>query len=82
MNSMGQRSGSDRRSAARRDFERRLADRRVFDGPRILIVKPALRGQWTRTAALNDATQLYAHIAEARQKSAAQRATDSSGKTA
>jgi hypothetical protein len=39
-----------------------------FDGPRIHIVKPALVGQWTRTAALNDAADLYAHIAEARRQ--------------
>jgi hypothetical protein len=37
-----------------------------FDGKRIILVKPALRGQWTRTAALNDAAELGAHIAEAR----------------
>lgn len=35
---------------------------------RIFIVKPALKGQWTRTAALNDAADLYAHIAEARRR--------------
>lgn len=39
-----------------------------FDGPRIHIVKPALVGQWTRTGALNDAADLYAHIAEARRQ--------------
>jgi len=39
-----------------------------FDGPRIYIVKPALRGQWTRTAALNDAAEIHAHIAEARRQ--------------
>jgi hypothetical protein len=37
-----------------------------FDGKRIILVKPALRGQWTRTAALNDAAEINAHIAEAR----------------
>jgi len=37
-----------------------------FNGPRIHVVKPALLGQWTRTAALNDAADLYAYIAEAR----------------
>ena len=37
-----------------------------FDGKRILIVKPARRGEWTRTAALNDAAALYAQISETR----------------
>ena len=41
----------------------------LFDGTRIYIVKPAFKGQWTRTAALNDAADLYAHIAEARRSS-------------
>ena len=41
----------------------------LFSGTRIYIMKPALRGQWTRTAALNDAADLYAHIAEARRSS-------------
>jgi len=41
----------------------------LFDGTRICIVKPALKGQWTRTAALNDAADLYTHIAEARRSS-------------
>jgi hypothetical protein len=40
----------------------------VFDGTRILIVKPSLLGQWTRTAAINDAADIYAHIAEARRR--------------
>lgn len=40
----------------------------VFDGTRIYIVKPALKGQWTCSAALNDAADLYAHIAEARRR--------------
>ena len=40
-----------------------------FDGPRIYLVKPALLGQWTRTAALNDAAEIHAHIAEARRQS-------------
>ena len=40
----------------------------VFDGTRIYIVKPALKGHWTRSAALNDAADLYAHIAEARRR--------------
>jgi hypothetical protein len=33
-----------------------------FDGPRIYIAKPALRGRWTRTAALNDAADIHATI--------------------
>ncbi|MBC8128243.1 MAG: N-6 DNA methylase [Gloeobacteraceae cyanobacterium ES-bin-144] len=37
-----------------------------FDGKRILIVKPAVKGEWTRTAALNDAAGLFAHISETR----------------
>ena len=37
-----------------------------FDGKRILIVKPARLGEWTRTAALNDAAALYAEISETR----------------
>ncbi len=40
----------------------------VFDGKRIYIVKPALKGQWTRTGALNDAADIYAHIVEARRR--------------
>ena len=40
-----------------------------FDGKRIILVKPALKGEWTRTAALNDAAELSAHIAEARRLS-------------
>ena len=40
----------------------------MFDGPRIFLVKPSLLGQWTRTAALNDAAEIHAHIAEARQQ--------------
>lgn len=39
-----------------------------FDGERILIVKPARLGEWTRTSALNDAAELYAHIATSRQE--------------
>ena len=38
-----------------------------FDGPRIFIAKPALRGRWTRTAALNDSADLYAAIQLSRQ---------------
>ena len=33
-----------------------------FDGPCIYIAKPALRGRWTRTAALNDAAEIHATI--------------------
>jgi hypothetical protein len=40
----------------------------IFDGSRIYIVKPSLRGEWTHTAALNDAAELSAHIAEARRQ--------------
>ena len=40
----------------------------IFDDSRIYLVKPALRGEWTRTAALNDAVELSAHIAEARRQ--------------
>jgi len=40
----------------------------IFDETRIYIVKPAIKGQWTRTAALNDAADIYAHIAEARRR--------------
>jgi hypothetical protein len=40
----------------------------VFDGSRIYLLKPALRGEWTRTAALNDAVELSAHIAGARRQ--------------
>ena len=45
----------------------------VFDSDRarIYLVKPALRGQWTRTAALNDAVEISAHIANARRKAKA-----------
>jgi N-6 DNA Methylase len=38
-----------------------------FDGSRIHLVKPALLGQWTRTAALNDAADLYAYIAASKE---------------
>jgi hypothetical protein len=38
-----------------------------FDGPRIYIAKPALRGCWTRTAALNDAAEIHATIQFSRQ---------------
>ena len=38
-----------------------------FDGPRIFIAKPALRGRWTRTAALNDSADFYAAIQLSRQ---------------
>lgn len=42
----------------------------IFDGPRMLLLKPALLGQWTRIAALNDAGHIYAQITEARQQAA------------
>ena len=38
-----------------------------FDGPRIFIAKPALRGRWTRTASLNDSADLYSAIQLSRQ---------------
>lgn len=38
-----------------------------FEGNRILIVKPARAGEWTRTAAINDAAQLYGQISKTRQ---------------
>lgn len=41
-----------------------------FDGPRIFIAKPALRGRWTRTAALNDSVDLYASIQLSREAKA------------
>lgn len=40
----------------------------IFDGPRIYLIKPALRGRWTRVAALNDANAISTHIAEARRR--------------
>jgi len=40
-----------------------------FDGTRILIVKPARLGEWTKTAAINDAAALYAEILETRRLS-------------
>lgn len=42
-----------------------------FDGDRILIVKPARLGEWTRTSALNDAAALYAHIVTSRRRAKA-----------
>jgi hypothetical protein len=40
----------------------------IFHNSHIYVVKPALRGQWSRIAALNDATEISAHIAEARRQ--------------
>ena len=37
-----------------------------FKGPTITLAKPALRGRWTRTAALNDAAEIYATIQHSR----------------
>jgi hypothetical protein len=37
-----------------------------FDGPRIFVAKPALRGRWTGTAALNDSAEFYAAIQQSR----------------
>lgn len=39
-----------------------------FEGPRIFIAKPSLRGRWTRTAALNDCADIYAAIQLSRQQ--------------
>lgn len=36
----------------------------IFDGTRILIVKPARLGEWTATSAINDAAALYVEISE------------------
>lgn len=33
-----------------------------FEGPHIFVAKPALRGRWTRTAALNDSAEFYVAI--------------------
>ena len=41
-----------------------------FDGPGIFVAKPALRGRWTRTAALNDSADIYAAIQLSRQAKA------------
>ena len=41
-----------------------------FEGPRIYIAKPALRGRWTRTAALNDAAEIHASIQSSRRSRA------------
>ena len=38
----------------------------VFDGPSIYIFKPVALVGWTRTAALNDAAEIYANIVNAR----------------
>jgi hypothetical protein len=45
-----------------------VRDAWVFEGPHLFIVKSALLGQWTRTAALNDAGDVHGEIAEARQQ--------------
>ncbi|MCX6868186.1 MAG: N-6 DNA methylase [Verrucomicrobia bacterium] len=41
-----------------------------FEGPAITIAKPALRGRWTRTAAINDAAEIYTTIQLSRQGNA------------
>jgi hypothetical protein len=41
-----------------------------FDGLRIFVAKPALRGRWTRTAALNDSAEFYAAIQHSRKHEA------------
>lgn len=40
----------------------------IFHGARIYMLKRAVRGEWTRTAAINDAAELSAHIAAARRQ--------------
>jgi hypothetical protein len=40
----------------------------IFHGARIYLLKRAVHGEWTRTAALNDAVELSAHIAAARRQ--------------
>ncbi|MBZ5626178.1 MAG: N-6 DNA methylase [Acidobacteriia bacterium] len=40
----------------------------IFHGAHIYLLKRAVRGEWTRTAALNDAVELSAHIAAARRQ--------------
>ncbi|MEZ0389093.1 MAG: class I SAM-dependent DNA methyltransferase, partial [Verrucomicrobium sp.] len=45
----------------------------VFDGARIYLIKPALVGEWTRSAALNDAAEIAAEIAEARRHKTAKK---------
>lgn len=57
-------------STGRSDRLAYLRGQWVFDpdATHIYIVKPAIRGQWTPTAALNDATDLYPHIAEVRRR--------------
>jgi hypothetical protein len=40
----------------------------IFHGEHIYLLKRAVRGEWTRTAALNDAVELSAHIAAARRQ--------------
>jgi hypothetical protein len=40
----------------------------IFHGARIYMLKRAVLGEWTRTAAINDAAELSAHIAAARRQ--------------
>lgn len=42
-----------------------------FEGKKIFILKPCRVGEWTRTAALNDAMEIYQHIQSASQASRA-----------
>ncbi|HEY8902468.1 MAG TPA: N-6 DNA methylase, partial [Chthoniobacterales bacterium] len=37
-----------------------------FDGKSIYIAKPALRGRWTQTSAINDCAEIYAEIQDSR----------------
>lgn len=43
----------------------------IFEGNRIYLLKTALRGQWSRIAALNDAIDISEHVAEARRQASA-----------
>lgn len=53
-------------SAGRLDYLRGVI---WFDGSHIRIIKPDTVEYWTKTAALNDAAEIYARIAQARQAS-------------
>ncbi len=54
-----------RQAAGRLDYLRGVI---WFDESSIRIIKPATVEYWTRTAALNDAAEIYARIAKARQE--------------
>jgi hypothetical protein len=57
-------------NAARQDVGHFIYPRTAtfFDGTRIHILKPATLGQWTRSAALNDADEIFASVVRARQQ--------------